>query len=182
MKRLEVKLYPDPCLRIKTKTVESFTEEIEETLRVMADIMYERQGIGLAATQVGLGLSMMVIDTGSGLRACVNPEILEKSKECSQTEEGCLSFPGLTVNIARPEKIKIRAKNEKGELFIQKMEGLDARAFQHELDHLQAKLIIDYLDPVRRCIAVLRRGRIKKICEVVCNVGKNHTRRSNKSS
>lgn len=180
MKQLNVKTYPDPCLRIKTKAVENFTEEIEETLCAMSDIMYESQGIGLAAPQIGLGLSMMVIDTGKGLIKCINPEILEKSKECSGMEEGCLSLPGLIVNIRRPEKIKVRSKNEKGDFFIQKMEGLSARAFQHELDHLQGKLIIDYLDPIRRFFTALRHRR--KTCEVVCNDGKNSARRNEKSS
>ncbi|MFC1480321.1 peptide deformylase [Candidatus Omnitrophota bacterium] len=181
MSALEIKTYPNPCLRIKTKDLEQSTPDIDETLRSMADIMYANRGIGLAATQVGLGLSILVVDVGSGLMNFVNPVIFEKSKEKSKMEEGCLSLPGISVTVARPEKIKVRAQNEKGEFFIKKFTGLAARAIHHEVDHLNGRLIIDYLDPIRYFIAVRKLSAAGckppvKACEVVCNVGKRNTR------
>ena len=153
MSSLDLKTYPDKCLRIKTRQVESFDAGLEDTLRAMADVMYLSQGVGLAATQVGLGLNILVIDAGDGLMHFINPEIVEKSREKSRMEEGCLSVPGITVNISRSKTVKIRAQNEKGEVFVRKFEGLISTALQHEMDHLHGKIIIDYLDPIRGFIA-----------------------------
>ena len=181
MSILAIKTYPDPCLRIKTKPVEVFDDGFKGILRSLGDIMYASQGIGLAATQVGLGLSLFVIDIGEGLVNFINPEILEKSKEKSRMEEGCLSLPGITVNVARPEKVKVRAQDEEGEFFIKTYDGLIAKAVQHEIDHLSGKLIIDHLDPVRRFyvsrkLLKTKRSEMPKTCEVVCHVGKRYNR------
>ncbi|MEA3489069.1 MAG: peptide deformylase [Candidatus Omnitrophota bacterium] len=153
MESLQLKIYPDPCLRIRTKAVEHFTPDLKDLLRKIADIMYLKQGIGLAATQVGLGLSVILVDIGEGLTNFVNPVVIEKSKKRSSMEEGCLSLPGITVNVSRPEEVKVRAQDGNGEFFIRKFDGLMAVAVQHEVDHLHGKLIIDYLDPIRRFIA-----------------------------
>ncbi|MFH1847489.1 MAG: peptide deformylase [Candidatus Omnitrophota bacterium] len=175
-----VKKYPDPCLRIKTRQVDSFNGEIKKTLNLMADTMYLNQGIGLAATQVGLGSSFFVVDAGDGLISFVNPVIMERSKEKSTMEEGCLSLPGVTVNVRRPEKIKVRAQDKNGAYFVRNFEGLAAKAVQHEYDHLCGKLIVDYLDPIRYFLA-RRRLKSKKVkqtkrtCEVICHVGKEDT-------
>lgn len=187
LSQLELKIYPDPCLRIKTKPVEKFTQNFKETLRTMAEIMYLNQGVGLAATQVGLGLSVLLIDIGEGLKTFVNPEIIERSRKRSRMEEGCLSLPGVTVSVSRPERIKLRAQDENGDYFINTWDGLYATALQHEFDHLQGKLTIDYLDPVRRFITVGKLSRSKKkvngkTCEVICNVRKKHTKKSGRSS
>lgn len=177
MGHLELKTYPDPCLRIKTKPVEKFDQELEGILKSMVDIMYLSQGIGLAAPQVGLGLSIFVIDTGEGLEVFVNPQIAERSGDKSALEEGCLSLPGALVNVRRPATVRVRAQNGKGEYFIKRFDGLAAKAVQHENDHLNGKLIIDYLDPIRRFLAGRRLSGPKnavneKSCEVVCHVGK----------
>ncbi|RKY42575.1 MAG: peptide deformylase [Candidatus Makaraimicrobium thalassicum] len=179
MGRLEVKIYPDPCLRIRTKPVEQFSRDIKQTLRSMADIMYVSRGIGLAATQVGLGLSVLVVDAGENLMNFVNPVILERSKKKSRMEEGCLSLPGITVNVTRAAEVEVRAQNEEGEFFIKKFDGLPATVIQHEVDHLHGKLIIDYLDPIRRFMAARKlagsgRGGSGKTCEVVCNAGEGY--------
>ncbi|MFH1665741.1 MAG: peptide deformylase [Candidatus Omnitrophota bacterium] len=175
MGQFELKIYPDPCLRIKTKPVERFTGEIKDILRSMSDIMYRSRGIGLASPQIGVGLSILVVDIGEGLLNFINPVILEGSAERSKFDEGCLSIPGVTVNVKRPEKIKVRAQNENGDFFIREFDGLPARALQHEIDHLRGRLIIDYLDPVRRFIVLKRkstkkRGQKEITCEVTCNV------------
>lgn len=157
-------------MRIRTGPVEQFTQDIGKTLKSMADIMYVGQGIGLAATQVGLGLSVLVVDIGDGLTNYINPVILERSRKKSNMEEGCLSLPGITVNVARPEEITVRAQDEQGEFFTRKLSGLAAKTVQHEIDHLHGRLIIDHLDPIRRFIAArkltgLKRRQTGKTCE-----------------
>lgn len=159
---MEIKVYPDPCLRIKTKKVEKFNGDIAKMLNDMAEVMYANQGIGLAAPQVGLGLRALIIDTGDGLMSYVNPVIEDESNERSKLEEGCLSLPGITVNVARPEKITVRAQDADGKFFIKTLNGLFAKAVQHEIDHLNGKLLIDYLDPVRYFFAVRSLKRAKK--------------------
>ncbi|MDD5634852.1 MAG: peptide deformylase [Candidatus Omnitrophica bacterium] len=177
MGSLEIKIYPAPCLRIKTKPVKDFNSDLKSTLRSMAEMMYIGQGIGLAAPQVGLDSSMLVIDIGEGLVNLVNPVIIESSRDKSATEEGCLSLPGIQVKVARPNTVKVRAQNEEGKLFEKNFSGLYARVVQHEMDHLDGKLIIDYLDPLRYFIYTkkLVSGKIKntlKNCEVTCDIGK----------
>lgn len=179
MVNLQIKTYPDPCLRIKTKLVEGFTREIESVLRKMRDIMYAKEGIGLAAAQVGLGLRLLVIDVGTGPINLVNPAIMENSKEKTRMEEGCLSLPGITVEVLRPQTVKVRAQNEHGEFFIKKFDALAAKAVQHEIDHLDGRLIIDYLNPFRYFIAVRKLAKgcseeSPKTCEVMCNAGKRY--------
>ena len=174
---MELKTYPDPCLRIKTNIVEIFDQDLKDILKVMSDIMYLSNGIGLAATQIGLGLNIFLVDVGEGLIHFINPEILESSKQKTVMEEGCLSLPGIQVRVHRPDEVKIRAQNETGDFFIKKFSGIGARAIQHEYDHLRGKLIIDYLNPIRlflakRKLANLTNRENKNTCEVMCNDGR----------
>jgi len=159
---MEIKVYPDPCLRIRTKKVEKFDSDIAEMLDNMADIMYANRGIGLAATQVGLGLRALVVDAGDGLVNYINPVIVDESNERSKLEEGCLSLPGVAVNIVRPEKITVRAQSAGGKFFIKTLNGLLSKVVQHEIDHLNGKLIIDYLDPIRYFLTARSLKRAKK--------------------
>ncbi len=153
MNPLELKTYPDPCLRIKTKPVDQFTPEIEQTIKDMADIMYINSGIGLAATQVGLGCRLLIIDVDEELVEFINPQIVESSQKKAKMDEGCLSLPETSVVVTRSDWIKVRFQNKKGEFSIKKFDALAARALQHEMDHLDGRLLIDYLNPVRRFIA-----------------------------
>ncbi len=161
MNTLELKEYPDQCLRIKTKPVERFDSELESTVRAMADTMYLHQGIGLAATQVGLGLNLMIIDIGEGLTVFTNPKVVERSSKKDKMEEGCLSLPGVTVNVTRPERIKVRAQDIHGGAFLKTYNGLMAKTIQHEVDHLNGKLLIDYLNPLLRLFADRKLSRQK---------------------
>jgi len=177
VKPLEVKTYPDPCLRARTRAVERFDRDLKNVLRFMADLMYVSEGIGLAATQVGLDTKLFVIDSGDGLIDLVNPEQIEASDEKSVMEEGCLSLPGITVKVSRPVEVKVRAQNGDGEFFVRDFSGLAAKAVQHEMDHLRGKLIIDYLGPVGRFLATRKlsregKGRGGRTCEVVCDAGR----------
>ncbi|MFH1310281.1 MAG: peptide deformylase [Candidatus Omnitrophota bacterium] len=178
---MEIKIYPDPCLRIQTKPVERFDREIGDILRSMTDMMYIYRGIGLAATQVGLGLSILVIDIGEELMSFINPVILDVSNDREKMEEGCLSLPGIMVNVSRPRKVTVRAQDKAGSFFMKQLDGLSARAVQHEMDHLNGRLIIDYLDPVRRFLTTRKlksskNRQIKKTCEVICNVRRKNKR------
>jgi len=176
---LEVKTYPDPCLRAVTGRVEKFDSDLKALLAEMEELMYDSQGIGLAATQVGVGLRAFVMDVGEGLSVFVNPEIIGSSGRKTRLEEGCLSLPGLTVNVARFDEIKVRATDGDGKMFTRDYDGLAAKAVQHELDHLNGKIIIDYLDPVRPFLAFRKLSSKKRDpgggrCEVVCRVGKKN--------
>ena len=135
----------EPVLRKKAKVVTKFDEKLVELLEDMADTMYEADGVGLAAPQVGILKRIFVIDIRdeNGLMVFINPEILETSG--SQTDdEGCLSIPGKTCPIERPNYVKVRAFNEKGQQFILEAEELLARAVLHENDHLNGVLYVDH--------------------------------------
>jgi peptide deformylase len=171
---LEVKIYPDTSLRVETQKVERFDSELKDILRAMADTMYLSEGVGLAATQVGLDRQVFVMDTGEGLLNMVNPERVSVSKKKSVLEEGCLSLPGVTVKISRPVEVRIKAQDGNGDFFVRDFSGLAAKAVQHEMDHLKGKLIIDRLGPIGRFLAArkIERGSkepVKKTCEVVCD-------------
>jgi peptide deformylase len=131
-------------------------DRIRALIRDMAETMYEAPGIGLAATQVNVHERVVVIDVSedqSSLQAFINPEILERSGE-QVGEEGCLSVPGVYDKVVRAERVKVRALNEKGESFELEADGLLAVCIQHELDHLDGKVFVEYL-------SLLKQGRIK---------------------
>ncbi len=178
MRQIELKTYPDPCLRVKTRALGEVDNDLEDLLTRMTDLMYESGGIGLAAPQVGVGIRVFVMDTGSGSSVFVDPEIIESSPSKTTLEEGCLSLPGITVKVSRPEKISVRARDSKGEMFTKIYDGLEAKAVQHEMEHLEGRLIIDHLDPLRRFFVTRRlSGKYKDQesgrCEVVCCVRKD---------
>lgn len=153
MNLLELKIYPDPHLRINARPLKRFTGDLADTIRAMAEIMYINRGMGLAATQVGLEIRLLTIDTGKGLKTFVNPEIVKRSGKKGKMEEGCLSLPDTKVNISRSEEIEVKAQDARGGVFQEKFNGLTARVIQHEIDHLNGKLLIDYLNPVARFMA-----------------------------
>ena len=129
----------EPVLRKKAKKVEVIDEKILQILDDMADTMYNADGVGLAAPQVGILKRIVVIDIGDGLLELINPEIIETSGE-QIGEEGCLSLPGKAGTVTRPNYAKVKALNEDMEEVILEGEGLLARAFCHEIDHLDGKL------------------------------------------
>lgn len=135
----------DSVLRKKSKAVDEINQRIMTLIVDMIDTMYEADGVGLAAPQVGILKRIFVIDVYDdfGPRVFINPVILEKSG--SQTdEEGCLSVPGEAAEIERADFVKVKAFNEKGEEFTLEADGLLARAIQHEYDHLEGILFIDH--------------------------------------
>ena len=136
----------DTILRKKSKIVKAVDEKILELLEDMAETMYQEDGVGLAAPQIGILKRLVVIDVGEGLIKLINPVIIEASGE-QQGIEGCLSVPGVSGEVIRPQKVRIEAQNEKGEYIELEGEDLLARAFCHELDHLEGILFIDKMLP-----------------------------------
>jgi len=136
----------DTILRKKSKIVKMVDEKILELLEDMAETMYKEDGVGLAAPQIGILKRLVVIDVGEGLIKLINPVIIEASGE-QQGIEGCLSVPGVSGEVIRPQKVRIGAQNEKGEYIELEGEDLLARAFCHELDHLEGILFIDKMLP-----------------------------------
>lgn len=134
--------HPDPVLREKAKEVRSITPNVIKLLDDMAETMYDAQGVGLAAPQVGILKRIFVVDCGDGLIELINPEIVAKEGE-QVGSEGCLSIPNLTGDVRRYEKVTIKALDRHGNEQVYSGEGLLARAFQHELDHLNGILFID---------------------------------------
>ncbi|SHH09754.1 peptide deformylase [Tepidibacter thalassicus] len=135
----------DPVLRKKSKVVEKIDSRIITLLDDMAETMYDADGVGLAAPQVGILKRVVIIDIGGGLIELINPEIIEQSGKQSD-DEGCLSVPGKFGKVTRPNKVKVRAFNRKGEEIIIEGEGLLARALCHEIDHLEGILFIDKVE------------------------------------
>lgn len=135
----------DEILRTKCKEVEQMTPKIKKLIKDMLDTMYEQNGVGLAAPQVGVLKRIVVIDIGEGPYVFINPEILETDGE--QTgNEGCLSIPGKFAVVTRPNHVVVRAYNEDMEEFVLEAEELMARAVCHECDHLDGVLYIDKME------------------------------------
>jgi len=145
MEPLEIKKYPDNSLRKKCASLERVTDSDAKLLEEMVFTMRHFAGIGLAAPQIGIARNLIVADIGEGAIKLANPKIL-KTAGLDKLEEGCLSIPGVAVDIERPDEIIISGLDEKGKNIEIKAEGLLARVLQHEIDHLKGKLIIDYLN------------------------------------
>lgn len=152
MSIMQIRKFPDPVLRVKTAKVEAVGPDEQKILDDMAETMYVSQGVGLAATQVGLDRQFAVVNIGDGLIKMVNPVIIRKAGAEAQ-EEGCLSVPHTTVKVKRAKQITVQFLNEKGDVCQLKAEGLLSRAIQHELDHLSGTMIIDHLNPIKKALA-----------------------------
>ncbi|MDD5165778.1 MAG: peptide deformylase [Candidatus Omnitrophica bacterium] len=140
---LKIKLFGDPVLRKKSKQVREVTGVHRDILAKMARLMYEQSGIGLAAPQIGINETMIVVDAGSGLYKLINPQIVS-SKGSQAIEEGCLSVPGICIKVKRAKKIIVKARDENSRAISIEAEDLLACVLQHEIDHLRGKLIVDY--------------------------------------
>lgn len=136
----------DDILRKKSRNVDKINERILRLLDDMAETMYKENGAGLAAPQVGILKRVIVVDIGDGLIKLINPEIVEQEGE-EQGEEGCLSVPEIIGEVKRPYKLKVKGLNELGEEIEIKAKGFLARAFCHEIDHLDGILFIDKVIP-----------------------------------
>ncbi len=160
MSHLTILHFPDERLRTVAKPVEQVDKCLRKVIDDMFETMYEAPGIGLAATQVNFHQRLIVIDISEEHNqplVFINPEILEK-EGVEEMDEGCLSVPGIYEKVQRAEKVKVRALDRNGEPFELQADGLLAVCIQHEIDHLDGKLFVDYLSN-------LKRQRIKKKLE-----------------
>jgi len=149
---LEVLHFPDKRLRTKAKPVQNVDDKIRTIVDDMFETMYEAPGIGLAATQVNIHQRIIVIDISEEKNqplCLINPELLE-TDGIEQMDEGCLSVPGVYEVVERAEHIKVKALNQQGETFTLETGDLLAVCIQHEMDHLEGKLFVDYLSPLKR--------------------------------
>lgn len=153
---LEVLVYGDPVLRRKSAPIDTVSDEIRKLASDMIETMYLEEGVGLAAPQVGRSIRLLVADAefdelARPARVFVNPEILESSGEW-KFDEGCLSVPGIRAEIVRPEMIRLRYQDLDGNTHEEEMHEIWARILQHEIDHLDGKLFVDYLSPIKRSL------------------------------
>ncbi len=152
MTRLTILEYPDPRLRIRAAPVGAVDAPLRDLIDDMLETMYAANGIGLAATQVDVHRRLLVTDVSdarNGPRVFINPEILSRDGKAI-SQEGCLSVPGYYDDVERAERIRVRAQDRDGQWFEEDLEGLLAICVQHEIDHLDGKLFVDYLSEMKR--------------------------------
>lgn len=155
---------PDSRLRAETAPIEVFDDDLQTLIDDMIETMDAANGIGLAATQIGISKKLAVIDVSKerNQRLCIiNPEIIEKEGE-ELMEEGCLSVPGAYDKAPRALRVKVKALDRHGKPFELEAEGTLAHCLQHEIDHLNGKLFVDYLSPLKRRFALKKLEKIKR--------------------
>src|SRR5919201_5006973 len=155
----QIRQYPDPVLRMQARPVEEFDEELRRLVDRMRALMVDANGVGLAATQVGVLRRLFVFANGDEeVRAVVNPEIVRRSEEVETDDEGCLSLQGVAAPVERAVSVRLEGIDETGADVAFDLEGFPARTAQHELDHLDGVLILDRTTPEarREALATLR--------------------------
>lgn len=153
MALLEILEYPDPRLRTVAKPVTRFDDRLRQLIDDLAHTMYSAPGVGLAATQVNVHERLLVLDvseTKDQLRVLINPEFIWASDEQVECEEGCLSVPGVYDAVTRPARVRVRAQNADGSTYQMDCEGLLAVCVQHEMDHLEGRMFVEYLSPLKQ--------------------------------
>ena len=177
---LEIVTFPHPALKEVATPVERFDEELEQLVHEMTALMHHHDGVGLAATQVGVGRQLLLLSSYAFLPpperekaakdptwegevyVVINPKILSQSEEEEVDLEGCLSFPEVYIKVSRPLRVKVEALNLKGERFELEGDGFGARAILHEMDHLNGKVMTDRISYLARQSALNKHRRIQK--------------------
>ena len=164
MPELRIRTYPDPILREKCLPVEEIDDRVRDLAAGMAEAMHRAPGVGLAAPQVGESIRLIVVDLSVGqdpaqLHVLVNPEVEVLDGEKFESEEGCLSLPEVLEKVQRFKRVRVRALNLKGKEIVLDAQDRLARVLQHEIEHLDGKLILDHLNRVKR---ELVKRRLKK--------------------
>ncbi len=158
----QIRSFGDPVLRTKARPIDRFDDALREEVARMGELMSDAIGVGLAATQVGVVHRLLVyrVQQNGQLAALINPEVEWKGRESEAMEEGCLSLPGVLVEVDRPVYVRVRAQNEFGEPIVIEASGLEARIIQHEIDHLDGVLILDRTsrDQRKEAMRILREG------------------------
>ena len=160
----KILLYPNPLLLETSIRIDKFDENVISLSRDLIDTMYDADGVGLAAPQIGINKRIFVIDCSreneeKDCRIVINPEIEHESEELSPYKEGCLSIPGITEEVLRPKVVKVIYQDITGVVQRNTFDDLWSTCFQHELDHLNGKLFIDHLRPMKK---ILVKNKIKK--------------------
>lgn len=155
----EIRTYGDPVLKSQSLAIENIDDKLVRLTDAMFDIMYEAPGIGLAAPQIGVQKQLFVYDIGDGADVLINPVVVESSGEWVY-EEGCLSIPGLYVEMVRPKEILLKGINIDGEEVSVEADELLSRLFQHELDHLNGVLMFERMTPDQRTEALAEYRRL----------------------
>jgi peptide deformylase len=163
---------PDPRLRLISKPIEQVTDETRAFVQDMIDTMYDANGIGLAAIQVGVDSRILVIDLQDekdeedkpikAPHAYINPEILSVSEEMSSYNEGCLSIPEQYADVARPASCRVRWLDERGETHEEELTGLLSTCMQHEIDHLNGVLFIDHISRLKRDMVMKKLAKMRR--------------------
>ncbi|PJX27031.1 peptide deformylase [Psychrobacter sp. L7] len=166
MALLPILNYPDPRLRTIAEPVKEVTAEIKTLIADMIETMYDAQGIGLAASQVDRHIQLIVMDLSedkSHPRVFINPKVTPLVEEKQPYEEGCLSVPDVYDKVERPTKVRIEALNENGDKIDEEVEGLLAVCIQHEMDHLNGVIFVDYLSRLKQTRA---RDKVRKVLKI----------------
>lgn len=161
---MDIQVYEANILRTVSTELkkEEINDELREVLEEMVKTMRLANGVGLASNQVDIDRRYFVLEIDDIVKKCINPEILEVLAESVEVDEGCLSIPGIFKKVARPDKIRVRYLNEYGETVEEVMEGLWAKAFQHETDHINGMLYIDRLSPINKRLIRKKLETLKK--------------------
>jgi peptide deformylase len=174
MSTLPIIIVPDPVLKQIAQPIETVTEEIRRQAADMAETMYEAPGIGLAANQVNRLNRLIVMDTtyrkdksSRNVIAMINPEVVWKSEEISAMEEGCLSIPHQFAEVERPAAVRVKYVSLEGQIEERLCEGLESHCVQHEIDHLNGILFIDYLSRLKRTMILRKIEKLKKDGEIL---------------
>ena len=160
-------IYGDPVLREVSEPVQEIDREIKNIVSDLKDTLKQASGLGLAAVQIGELKRLFIVDfeaieIDASLKVFINPEIIERSGEI-EMEEGCLSVPEIYQKIVRPEKVTVKALGIDGKEFTLNLSGMAARIVQHEYDHLEGKLFLDYISPMAK---TMLKGKLKKLSSV----------------
>lgn len=153
MALLPILEFPDPRLRTVAAPVTEFNNELRQLVKDMFETMYDAPGIGLAATQINVHQRIITIDTSEEKNeplVVINPQFEVLADETEKMQEGCLSVPGFYEDVVRPNKVRLTAQDEHGESYTLEADDLLAVCIQHEIDHLDGKLFVDYLSPLKR--------------------------------
>ena len=156
---------PDPRLRKMSSSIDVFDDELQTLIDDMFDTMYSVNGVGLAAPQVGINKRLSVIDVVGDKKqqlVIINPEIIETEGEMDY-QEGCLSVPGVYDTVARAKRVKVKALDRDGKSFEMSADGLLGECIQHEIDHLDGKLFVDLLSPLKRALARKKLAKFKRL-------------------
>ena len=167
MSMKNILIHPDPRLKKKCEPVDVVDDKIRKLAADMLETMYDAPGVGLAAPQVGVNKRLFVMDCSgkdepAEPHVLINPEVTWASEDREAHEEGCLSIPEIFEEVTRPSLVRMRWTDEKGETQEDEFEGLASRCVQHELDHLNGKLFIDYLGSVKRTMITNKMKKLKK--------------------